>query len=96
MHRIFGHFATVVEFHDSVDTICPAISRKGIFSRPEDLDGQIEQGEALISDLPKQNETITVRLDLINRLAALYQAKECIRSSHPSLEARPGYCQTTK
>ena len=66
----------VVEFHDSVDTIRPAISEQEFTVEPEDLDRQIEQGEALISDLPKQNETIIVRLDLINKLAALYQAKE--------------------
>jgi len=73
----------VVEFHDSVDSVLPAISAhelsrgdQEITVEPEDLDGQIEQSEALIRGLPKQNESITVRLDLINKLAALYQAKE--------------------
>ena len=66
----------MVEFHDTIDTIRPAISEQEFTVEPEDLDGQIEQGEVLISDLPKQDETITVRLDLINKLAALYQAKE--------------------
>ena len=66
----------VVEFHDSVDTIRPALSEQEFAGEPEDLDGQIEQSEALIRGLPKQNETLTIRLDLINKLAALYQAKE--------------------
>ena len=66
----------VVEFHDSVDTIRPARSEKEFAGEPEDLDRQIEQSEALIRGLPKQNETITVRLELINKLAGLYQAKE--------------------
>ena len=42
----------------------------------EDFDEQIELHEALISELPKQNEFLARRLELLSALACIYQAKQ--------------------
>lgn len=72
----------VVEFYDSSDLDLVAISAKersggaqGFPGQAKDLDEQIKQGEALLSKLPKRAESFSMRLDLLSRLASLYQAK---------------------
>ena len=71
----------VVEFHDAPNAILGASSApeqsrsdQGFANVLEDLHGQIQQNEALIAGLSKQAESIPIRLDLLTKLASLYQA----------------------
>jgi tetratricopeptide (TPR) repeat protein len=78
----------VVEFYDSSDLDLATISAEdlsggaqGFPGQVKDLDEQIKLGEALLSKLPKQAESFSMRLDLLFTLASLYQTKHAYERS---------------
>jgi tetratricopeptide (TPR) repeat protein len=78
----------VVEFNDSADREHPGITASewaegsaGFPGLPEGLDEQIEQDEALLTNLPKQADSNARRLELLFALAGLYHAKKAYDQS---------------
>lgn len=78
----------VVEFSDSADQEDRLESIKELAdagqrspAHPEDLDRQIEQYSALISELPKKAESYPKRLDLLLAVAGLYRVKKAYDQS---------------
>ncbi len=73
----------VVEFNDAVNLEHPGkpaneLDRggQGFPARPDDLDEQIEWNERQLAGLPEQTSSFERRLELLFRLAGLYQVKK--------------------